>query len=197
MKNHQAKRTLLIQANPRRGSFCAALGAAYAEAARAAGHEVEQVQISALRFAPDLPGGFEALPPLEPDLQCLQQQIQAADHLVWVYPVWWGSVPALLKGLLDRLLLPGFAFRYQAGQDWPERLLKGRSARLLVSLDTPAWYFRWLQGAPAHRMMKDAVLEFCGIAPVRISQFAPVIKSTPAQRERWLAQAAALGRAGR
>ncbi len=191
--NHQAKRILLIQAHPRRDSFCAALGAAYAEAARVAGHEVEQVQLAALQFAPDLPEGYASLPPLEPDLQRLQQQIQAAEHLVWVYPVWWGSVPALLKGLLDRLLTPGFAFRYVATQTWPERLLKGRSARLLVSLDTPAWYFRWLQGAPAHRMMKGAVLEFCGIAPVRISEFSPVIKSTDAQRARWLEQAARLG----
>lgn len=197
MNKHPAKRILLIQANPRSGSFCAALGAAYAQAARAAGHEVEQVQLAALQFAPDLPEAYETLPPLEPDLQRLQQQIRAADHLVWVYPVWWGSVPARLKGLLDRVLVPGFAFRYTAAQTWPERLLKGRSARLLVSLDTPGWYFRWLQGAPAHRMMKDAVLEFCGVAPVRISEFAPVIKSTPAQRERWLARAAELGRLGR
>ncbi len=193
---NQAKRILLIQANPRRESFCAALGEAYVRAARDAGHEVEQVQLAALRFASDLPEGYESLPPLEPDLQRLQQQIQAADHLVWVYPVWWGSVPARLKGLLDRVLTPGFAFRYVATQTWPERLLKGRSARLLVSLDTPGWYFRWLQGAPAHRMMKDAVLAFCGVAPVRISEFTPVIKSTPAQRERWLARAAELGRSG-
>ncbi|MFN3812752.1 MAG: NAD(P)H-dependent oxidoreductase [Roseateles asaccharophilus] len=196
MKNPQAKRILLIQAHPRSDSFCAALGQAYAQAASAAGHEVEQVHVAALHFSPHLPAGYESLPPLEPDLQRLQQQILDADHLVWVYPVWWGSVPALLKGLLDRVLVPGFAFRYTAAQTWPERLLKGRSARLLVSLDTPGWYFRWLQGAPAHRMMKDAVLEFCGVAPVRISEFSPLIKSTPAQRERWLAQAAELGQRG-
>lgn len=193
---NRPKRILVINGNPRPASLCAALGEAYAQAARAAGHEVEQVQLAALRFAPDLPEAYESLPPLEPDLQRLQQQILAAEHLVWVYPVWWGTVPARLKALLDRLLTPGFAFRYSAGQTWPERLLKGRSARLLVSLDTPAWYFRWLQGAPAHRMMKDTVLEFCGVAPVRISEFAPVIKSRPAQRERWLAQAAALGHRG-
>lgn len=130
--------------------------------------------------------------------QLLQQQLAGAEHLVWSYPVWWGSVPALLTGLLDRLLLPGFAFRYHQGQALSERLLKGRSARLLVCMDTPAWYFRWMQGAPAHRMMKDAVLEFCGIAPVRISEFTPVIMSTSARRgaarrERWLAEAGRLG----
>lgn len=195
--NTTTKKTILvINANPKPHSLSEALARRYAEAAAAAGHRVSLVQLRELRFASDLPQGHDADAVLEPDLQRLQQQLTEAEHLVWAYPVWWGSVPALLKGLLDRLLLPGFAFRYHQGQALPERLLKGRSARLLVCMDTPAWYFRWLQGAPAHRMMKDAVLEFCGIAPVRISAFTPVIKSTPARRERWLAEAGKLGARG-
>lgn len=93
-----------------------------------------------------------------------------------------------MRLILQAQALLGFAFRHHQGQALPERLL--------VCIDTPAWYFRWLQGAPAHRMMKDTVLEFCGIAPVRISEFAPVIKSTLAQRERWLAEAGRLGARG-
>jgi putative NADPH-quinone reductase len=191
-----SKRILVINGNPKADSLCAALARAYTVAAGAAGHAVELVQLHELRFDAELPAGYEQQPALEAELQRLQQQILAAEHLVWVYPVWWGSVPARLKGLLDRLLQPGFAFRYSKGQTLPERLLKGRSARLLVSMDTPGWYFRWWQGAPAHRMMKSAVLEFCGIAPVLISEFAPVIKSSLAQRQRWLTQAAELGRRG-
>lgn len=193
---NKSKRILVVNGNPKANSFCAALAHEYATAASAAGHTVELVQLSALCFSVDLPDGHGQEPALEADLQALQQQLRRAEHLVWVYPVWWGSVPARLKGLLDRLLQPGFAFRYSKGQTLPERLLKGRSARLLVSMDTPGWYFRWWQGAPAHRMMKLAVLEFCGIAPVRISEFAPLIKSSLAQRQRWLTQAADLGRRG-
>ncbi|MDT9001732.1 NAD(P)H-dependent oxidoreductase [Paucibacter sp. APW11] len=191
-----SKRILVIDAHPKAGSLSQALAQRYADAARAAGHQVELVELRTLRYEFDLPHGYNEPAPLEPDLVRLQEQIRQAQHLVWAYPVWWGSVPARLKGLLDRILQPGYAFRYQRGQTWPERLLKGRSARLLVCLDTPGWYFRWLQGAPAHRMMKTAVLEFCGISPVRISEFTPVIKSSAAQRERWLAQAADLGRLG-
>ncbi|RQO59879.1 NADPH:quinone reductase [Paucibacter sp. KBW04] len=190
------KNILIINANPKPYSLCRALADRYAQGAEQAGHRVEQVDLRELNFALNLSQGYVGAQDLEPDLQALQAQILQAQHLVWVYPVWWGSMPALLKGLLDRLLLPGFAFRYAKGQVLPDRLLKGRSARLLVCMDTPAWYFRWLQGAPAHRMMKTAVLEFCGIAPVRISEFAPVLKSSAARREHWLAQAQALGLRG-
>lgn len=191
------RRILVLNANPKPASLSQALAERYAEAAATAGHTVQLVHLHALRFEPDLRGGYASRQALEPDLRQLQRQILEAEHLVFAYPVWWGSVPALFKGLLDRLLLPGFAFRYDGSKSLPEQLLKGRSARLLVCLDTPAWYFRWVQGAPAHRMMKDAVLGFCGVAPVRISAFAPVIKSTPEQRAQWLEQAAALGRQGR
>ena len=191
------KNILVINGNPKPASLSQALAARYAEAARQAGHRVRVIELRELRFLLSLAEGHEdGAQALEPDLQQLQQAIREAQHLVWAYPVWWGTVPALLKGALDRVLLPGFAFRYAKGQALPEQLLKGRSARLLVCMDTPPWYFRWLQGAPAHRMMKRTVLEFCGIRPVRISEFGPVLSSSPAQRERWLGLTARLGAAG-
>lgn len=193
----QAKKILVINGNPKADSLCQALAERYARAAEQAGHSVQLIGLRDLQFVLGLAQGYEAKQALEPDLLRLQQAILAAEHLVWAYPVWWGSVPALLKGALDRILLPGFAFKYHPGKAIPEKLLKGRTARLLVCMDTPPWYFRWFQGAPAHRMMKKTVLEFCGIKPVRISEFGPVLQSSQAQRERWLDQAAGLGRAGR
>lgn len=189
----QPQRILIINGNPKPSSLCRALAERYAQAAAQAGHSVELIHLSELQFKMSLDLGYQGEQALEPDLQRLQQAIQTAAHLVWVYPVWWGSVPALLKGALDRILLPGFAFKYHAGKTIPEKLLKGRSARLLVCMDTPPWYFRWFQRAPAHHMMRRTVLEFCGIQPVRISEFGPVLSSSPAQLERWLARAARLG----
>lgn len=190
------KRILVIDGNPKAQSLSRALAAHYAEVAARAGHEVQQVHLSDLNFSSELPQGYDALPRIEEDLSRLQEQITEAEHLVWAYPVWWGSVPARLKALLDRLLLPGFAFRYEKAQAMPQQLLRGRSARLMVCMDTPSWYFRWVQHAPAHRMMKHAVLGFCGVSPVRISEFSPVVKSTPDLRQRWLKYASALGARG-
>ncbi|MBT9494018.1 MAG: NAD(P)H-dependent oxidoreductase [Paucibacter sp.] len=191
----QAKRILVINGNPKPASLCRALAERYAQAAEQAGHSVEIIQLGDLKFLLGLEQGYQAAQALEPDLLRLQQAVLVAEHLVWAYPVWWGSVPALMKGALDRLLLPGFAFKYHPGKTIPEQLLKGRSARLLVCMDTPPWYFRWFQGAPAHRMMRHTVLEFCGIKPVRISEFGPVLQSSPAQRARWLGRVAKLGAA--
>lgn len=190
-------RILLVLGHPDSESFCAALAQSYADAARAAGHEVRELKLHALDFDPILHRGYREIQALEPDLQRAQADILWAEHLVFVYPVWWGGVPALLKGFLDRLLLPGFGFRYRQNSSFWDRLLSGRSARLITTLDTPGWYFRWVWGAPAHRQMRGTVLEFCGIRPVRLSAFAPLRHATLAQRERWLAAVAALGRAGR
>lgn len=191
------RRILVLDGHPSADSFSAALARAYARGATQAGHAVTLVHLASMSFDPHLGAGYGTAPPLEPDLLELQAHMTQADHWVLAYPVWWGSVPARLKGLLDRVLLPGFAFRYTRGQSVPERLLRGRSARLLVTLDTPGWYHRWVHGAPAHRMMRDAVLGFCGLAPVRIRSHAPVLHSSPQQRQAWLAAAEALGRAGR
>jgi putative NADPH-quinone reductase len=191
----QAKSILVINGNPKPASLSQALAERYAQGAEQAGHRVQIIQLRELKFLLSLDQGYQGQQALEPDLQGLQQALLAAEHVVWAYPVWWGSVPALLKGALDRVLLPGFAFRYHPGKAIPEKLLKGRTARLLVCMDTPPWYFRWFQGAPAHRMMRKTVLEFCGIKPVRISEFGPVLQSSQAQRETWLDRAARLGAA--
>ena len=135
-------------------------------------------------------GGGQAL---EPDLQAAQAQITWAEHLVWVYPTWWGAMPALLKGFIDRVFLPGFAFKYRQGSSLWDRLLAGRSAQLLVTMDSPPWYYRWVQHMPGHHQMKKAILEFSGIRPVRVQSFGPVRTADAARRQRWLERARRLG----
>lgn len=188
------KRILLIQGHPAPDSFCQALASRYASAAVAAGHELRELTLARLAFDPLLHQGYRGEQPLEADLLAAQADILWAEHLVFVYPIWWGSVPALLKGFLDRVLLPGFAFRYHKGKAFPEGLLKGRSADLLVSMDTPPWYFRWFYRQPGIWQMKTTTLEFCGVRPVRVLRCGPLIGSTPVRCARWLAQAEAFVR---
>jgi putative NADPH-quinone reductase len=103
-------------------------------------------------------------------------------------------MPALLKGFIDRVFLPGFAFKYREGSRFWDRLLSGRSAHLLVTMDTPPWYFRWVYRMPGHNQMKRTILEFSGIKPVTVSSFGPIKDSQLQKREKWLAQANAYGR---
>lgn len=181
------KRILLILGTPKGGSLCHALCEAFAQGARSEGHVVRLLKLGEMHFDPVLREGYDQSQNLEPDLLEAQRQIHWAEHLVFVYPVWWGGLPALLKGFFDRVFLPGFAFRYrdQSTQAW-DKLLTGRTADLLVTLDTPPWYFRWIYGAPAHRQMVRAILGYCGIKTRRLTEFSPVRPSSEEQRQGWL-----------
>ncbi len=190
-----APRTVLvILGHPQRSSFCAALAEAYAEGARDAGCEVRVVALGDLDFDPIRREGYGEAPPLEPDLQRVQDDIAWADHLVFAYPNWWGTMPALMKGFIDRVILPGFAFRYRPDSRWWDRLLRGKSAQLIVTMDTPPLWYRWVIGRPGHNQMRRSVLGFCGVKPVKVSQFGPVKRSAPARREKWVGKARAMGR---
>ena len=186
------KRVAIIVGHPAADSWCRALADSYAAAARAGGHEVRMLQLAQLNFDPSLHEGYRQIQALEPDLLAAQGTVAWAEHVVIAYPIWWGSVPALLKGFLDRILLPGFAFKYRPGKAFPEQLLRGRSAQLLVSMDTPPWYFRWVYRMPGIVQLKKTTLEFCGIAPVKVAAFGPLIASSSAQRASWLVKAARL-----
>lgn len=187
------KRILMIFGSPKRDGLSHALGEAYAQGARSQGHVVRQLKLGEMRFDPVLHDGYDQSQALEPDLLEAQRLIHWAQHLVFVYPVWWGGLPALLKGFFDRVFLPGFAFRYRNRSRLWDKLLSGRSADLLVTMDTPPGYFRWVYGAPAHRQMVRTILGFCGIRTRRLSEFAPVRPSSEEQRQAWLHKAEALG----
>lgn len=184
---------LVILGHPVADSLCGHLAAAYAEGARGAGAQVRMLELGQLRFDPLLHAGYQREQPLEPDLVAAQEAIRWAQHIVWVYPIWWGGMPALLKGFFDRVFLPGYAFRYRPGSRLWDRLLAGRSAELLVTMDSPPWYFRWITRMPGHQQMKRAILEFSGIRPVRVRSLGPVIGSSVERRARWIAQARGWG----
>jgi len=184
---------LILLGHPDRDSLCGALAQRYATAAENAGHRVRLIALGDLEFDPVLRHGYRQIQPLEADLQDAADAIEACDHLVLVYPTWWGAMPALLKGFFDRVLLPGYAFRYRRDSVWWDRLLAGRSARVITTLDTPPWYYRWIYRDPGIAQIRATILQFCGIRPVRVSRVGAVRNSSPEQRNRWLALAAELG----
>ena len=184
-QNHK-KKVLIIQGTPDSSSFCDALAAAYKKGAFDANAEVKEINIREIEFNPNLPFGYKNKTELEQGLIESQELIQWANHLVFVYPTWWGTMPALLKGFIDKVFLPGFGFQYRNGSVWWDKLLKGWSARLIVTMDTPPWYFRWIYGRPGHNAMKKTILEFCGIKPVKISSIGPLKSSTTKKRAGWL-----------
>lgn len=184
---------LVLKSHPYRDSFNDALADAWTEAARSAGLPVRVIDITALDFDPVLRVAHRADQPLEPDLQAVEQALAEAAHLVVAFPVWWGSTPAVLKGLFDRVLRTGWAYTYEGG--WPVGGLAGRSGRVLVTMDAPVWYDRLWNGRSAVHQVRTATLAFCGIQPVGLSAFGSIRDTTADQRARMLEAARAAGRA--
>lgn len=187
---------LIINGHPRSDSLSSALAQAYAEGARTSA-EVRVIDVSRLEFALSYPTRTaydnKVEGHLEPDLLKAQADIRWADHLVFVYPQWWGGVPALLKGFIERVFLPGFAFKYRKGSPLQDQLLKGKTARLLVTMDAPGWYNRLVYRNAVHNAMLYPTLQFCGIKPVRISEYTVVRSASPQTIQRWLEQTRRLG----
>ena len=188
------KKILIINGHPDKESLCFALAESYKKGADTNGDQCQLVHLVDLKFNPILTYGYRVVSELEPDLLKIQQDILQADHLVFVYPNWWATFPALLKGFIDRVLLPNFAFKYHEKGPFWDKLLKGKTARLIVTMDTPKWYYWLINRNAGHNAMKIGVLEFCGIKPVKISAFAPVKSSGDLKRKKWLAEVETLGR---
>ena len=177
---------LIINGHPRKDSLSEALVNAYTEGAREAGVNLTKLTLYELAFDPNVTHFSPRKQLLEPAVQQAQELISWADHVVFVYPTWWGTIPALLKGFIDRVFTAGFAFEDIAGGTGYAPLLSGKSAQLITTMDTPQWVYKWIYRSPGHNTMRKAILEFCGFNMARTLSFGPVKESDKAQRQDWL-----------
>ncbi|WP_114789796.1 NAD(P)H-dependent oxidoreductase [Niabella yanshanensis] len=181
-----SKKILIINGHPNKESLCFALANAYKEGALHTDAEVRELVIADLQFNPNLQYGYRKRIDWEPDLAAAWESIQWADHLVWIHPVWWGGLPAITKGFIDRVFLPGYAFKYREGSVWWDKLLKGKTAHIITTLDQPGIYYRLAFGRPSVNQLRRSVLQFCGISPVKVSYIGIVKTATEEKRSQWL-----------
>jgi len=188
------KRILIVNGHPDAESFNFGLTEAYCSAAKESGAILDRIDIRDLKFSPNLRFGYRERTELESDLLEAVNKIQKADHLVWVFPMWWSGSPALMKGFIDRVFLPGIAFEYTEGKPFPRGLFKGKTARIIVTSDTPRWYDRFFMKSPAIRQFKKGTLQFCGVKKVKVTYIAPIRNSSETFREKQLKRIANLGK---
>jgi putative NADPH-quinone reductase len=190
-----ARRISIIQGHPDASGrrLCHALADAYAGGAEDAGHEVRRVEVAGLEFALLRTQAEFETGTAPSDIEMAQEAIAWAGHLVIVYPLWLGTMPALLKGFLEQAFRPGFAFDTRP-KSWSGRPLKGRSARIVVTMGMPALVYRWYFGAHSLKSLERNILGFCGIRPIRESLFGMVEAASDARRRKWLARLRAQGR---
>lgn len=189
-----SKKIVIINGHPNPNAFNFGIAAAYQEGAKLSGAEVREITIADLKFDPNLKFGYQQRMELEPDLLQAWEDIKWADHLVWVHPVWWGGLPAITKGFIDRLFLPGMAFSYRENSVFWNKLLKGKTARIITTLDQPGWYYWLFFGKPSINQLKKSTLQFCGISPVKITYLGIIKTANANQREKWLQKINRLGK---
>ncbi|MCW8349287.1 NAD(P)H-dependent oxidoreductase [Vibrio sp. ZSDZ65] len=181
------KKVLVINANPKNQSFCKSLANKYALEA-ALTHDVKLLHVSEMDFEISLDRGYDTSPVLEKDLLYFQELILWSEHIVIVTPVWWGTLPAKFKGLIDRVFLPNFAFKYVDGKAFPEKLLLGRSSELYITLDTPPFWYKYFKGNAIYKQLKKSILDFSGIKNHSATYFGPVVGSSSETRQKWLSK---------
>lgn len=189
-------RILIINGHPdpRPERFIHALATAYAEGAELAGHEVRTINVGELSF-PLLrtASEFDEQPP-PPDIAVSQAAIQRADHLVILFPLWLGAMPAMLKGFFEQVLRPRFAFEAASPRKLPRKLLEGKTARIIVTMGMPGIFYRWVYRAHSLRSMERNILAFCGIRTVGDHVIGLMGNMKANARNRWVSRIWKLGR---
>jgi NAD(P)H dehydrogenase (quinone) len=183
------KKVLVILGHPRLESYGNALSQAYARGAKEAGAEVKHLDLAQLEFSVNVVRSFDYdnnVDDIEPSLKEAQALVKWADHLVFVYPTFWGDMPALLKAFIDRAFLPNFAFKYRKGSAFPEQLLKGKTAHIITTMDAPVFFYQLMYRSPGTNALKRAVLHFCGVKPVHVTSIGRVRYLNEEQRKGWL-----------
>ena len=187
-------KVMIVVGHSQQTSFCAALGRAYAEGAEAGGHETSLFVLGELVFDPILRNGYRREQPLEPDLQTAHQALAGCDHLVLIFPLWCGDMPAIMKGFIERVLQPDLIVRKDTEHAMNWNIFSNKSARIVITMGMPVSIFRWFYRGHALKLLKRNILYFIGIKPVSHTLYGMIGTSKPEQRDRWLAEMRELGR---
>jgi putative NADPH-quinone reductase len=194
-----AKQIVIIQGHPDASArhFGHALADEYTKGAEDGGHEVRRIEVATLDF-PLLRTKEDFEKSVPPDfIKQAQDDIAWANHLVILYPLWLGSMPALLKAFVEQVFRPGFAFEYQQSGGMAKKLLTGKSARIVVTMGMPAAIYRWFFLAHSLRSLKRNILGFCGIDPIRSTLIGSIEGMNEKQRLGWLDEMRGLGELGK
>lgn len=195
MKHMNPKKIVIICGHPDAESFTGSVIDHYQTAAEEAGHEVRRYNLGELHFDPILHKGYKEIQQLEPDLQHLQDAIRECDHLVIAYPNWWCTMPAILKGMFDRIWLPGFAFNFNKETKKIDKHLTGKTARVFILSGSHSPFKTWWQFGDFTNEIQYGILEFAGIK-TQVSAYGPCEKVNDTVRAKWFKEVEILGRKG-
>jgi NAD(P)H dehydrogenase (quinone) len=189
------KRILIIDAHPDSESLLAYLCSKYEEAARQF-HQVEKIAVRDLKFDPILHYGYRKTQELEPDLIMAQEKIKNCEHLVLFFPNWWGSLPALAKGFVERVFVRGFSHRFNPEKKMAEKLLAGRTASVIYSQSSPKFYTKFIIGDGLWKCLKNSILGYVGFTNIKRYYIPKAKRIEPKRLEKIIADLTKMGKEG-
>lgn len=187
------KKILVLLGHPDKDTFSGSVADAYQSGAEEAGHEVKRYNVGDLDFDPILHKGYKEIQELEPDLVAVQDSIRWADHIVVVYPNWWCAMPAVLKGMFDRMWLPGFAFNFNKETKKIEKHLLGKTGRAIIISGTHSPLSAWWQFGDYTNEIQYGIMEFAGIS-THVTAYGPCEKCADEKRVAWINDTKKLGK---
>lgn len=189
------KKIFILLGSSAATGFTGMLADAYEAGAEKAGHEIQRIDINDLEFDPVLHEGYNKIQTLEPDLVRVQECFKWADHVVILYPNWWLSMPALLKGMFDRMWLPGFAFKFNHETHAVEELFQGKSARVIVVDGAHSPFMTRLKYGDYTNEISRGILGFSGM-DVHVTTLGPCERADEHQHDEWITEVRELGMRG-
>ena len=187
------RRIMIVIGHPQKSTLCEALGNAYKNGAESAGHEAKIFHLADMRFDPILREGYRREQALEPDLRAAYDALAACDHLVLVFPLWCGDMPALMKGFIERILQPDLIARENSEHAMNWSIFKNKTARIVMTMGMPVSIYRFWYRGHALKLLTRNILNFIGIKPVRHTLFGMVGTSNHQARDEWIEQVRRLG----
>lgn len=174
-------------------SYSEALGKAYQRGAESGGHRATLFVLGKMNFDAILREGYRREQALEPDLVAAREAFIACDHVVFIFPLWCGDMPAILKGFIERILQPDLLVMQKSGGKASWKVFAGKSARVVMTMGMPGWFYRWYYGAHALKLLRRNILHFVGIKPVRATIYGMIEAAGDEKRKQWLREVEALG----
>lgn len=180
------KKIVVINGHPDHESFNTSIANTYLKSAFDSGAEVRYIALRELTFDPNLKYGYRKRMELEPDLISALQDIHWSEHQVWIHPLWWLGLPALMKGFFDRTFLPGITFKNNKG-GISEGLLKDKTGRIIATAgDLTADAYQDSYQSSGLVQLQKGILAYCGLSDIQSSFIGPMHEFNENDRKKWL-----------
>lgn len=184
-------RVAIVFNHPYKGSYCHAILDSVKKGLDKAGHKIDVIHLDHDQFNPVMTAedllAFRNKKSIDPQALEYIQRIKAADHLVFIFPIWWELMPALMKGFIDKVIFPGETYDYTSSGYGMVTLMDNlKSATVITTMNTPAMMYKLMYGDAIKKALIRGTLKKSGIKKVKWLSLNMVKASSNQKREKWL-----------